>query len=222
MEQHAFALQAVAPSAPSFLLVMLDTLGNSHVHHGAHVAAINAHAERHSGHHNVKLLSSEPLLHLGALDRRHACVVARRIKFLLAQVLRDRLRLLAAHAIDNHCVAAMPLKNTQNLLAPINARLDAVNQVRAIEIPNQYQRIDQFQLRNDVIAHWRRGGGGACVQADTWEHASQLLELPIFRPEVMPPLTDAVRLINGDGAYTHAAEPCIEPRRKQAFRRHKQ
>ena len=218
MKQHAFALQAVAPGAPGFLLVMLDALWNSHVHHGAHVAAINAHAERHGGHHNVKLLSGESLLHLGALDRSHACVVARRIEFLLAQVLRDRLRLFAAHAIDNHRIATMPLKNAQNLLAPINARLDAVNQVGAVEIPNQYQRIDQFQLRNDVIAHRRRGGGGACVQAHAWEHAPQLLELPILGSEIVAPLADAVRLINGDGAYAHAAEPGIEPRRKQSFR----
>ena len=136
MEQHAFALQTVASSAPGFLLVMLDALWNSHVHHGAHIASINAHTERHGGHHNVKLLSSESFLHLGALDGRHARVVARRIEFLLAQILRDCLSLLAAHAIDNHRVATVPLKNAQNLLAPINARLDAVNQVGAVEIPH--------------------------------------------------------------------------------------
>ena len=109
MEQHALALKTIATGAASFLLVMLDAFWKSHVHHRAHIAAVNAHAKRNRGHHNVKLFPGESLLHFAARNGSHARVVARGVEFFLDQIFRQRLRLFATHAIDNHRVAAMAL-----------------------------------------------------------------------------------------------------------------
>ena len=109
MEQHALALKTIATGAASFLLVMLNAFWKSHVHHRAHIAAVNTHAKRNRGHNNVKLFSSESLLHFTARNGCHARVVARGVEFFLDQIFRQRLRFFATHAIDNHRVAAMAL-----------------------------------------------------------------------------------------------------------------
>ena len=49
------------------------------------------------------------------------------------------------------------------------------------------------------------GGGGEGVQADAGKQLAQPAELPVLGPEVVAPLADAVRLVDGDEPHRRAA-----------------
>ena len=49
MQQHALCRQAVPTGTPRLLAVLLDALGQAGMHYVAHIGAIDAHAEGHSG-----------------------------------------------------------------------------------------------------------------------------------------------------------------------------
>ncbi len=61
LEQHALRLQAVAAGPARFLLIMLDRFGHAGVQHEAHIGAVDAHAERHGGDHQIALSPREKL-----------------------------------------------------------------------------------------------------------------------------------------------------------------
>ena len=74
-EQEGLGGQAVAPRPAGLLVVALDVLGQVVVHHEAHVALVDAHAEGDGGDHHGGLVAGEGVLHRGALLGRHAGVV---------------------------------------------------------------------------------------------------------------------------------------------------
>ena len=95
----------------------------------------------------------------------------------------------------------------QLLLQP-GTRQDAIEEVRPIERADELERLLQLQLRGDVAADapGRRRREG--VQADAGKALPQRAELPVFGTEIVAPLADAVRLVDGD--VGNAAEPLHE------------
>ena len=61
-------------------------------------------------------------------------------------------------------------------------------------------RVVQAKLRRDVAPDARRRGGGVRVQADAGKQLAQPPELAVLGPEVVAPLADAVRFVDGDEA----------------------
>ena len=59
-------------------------------------------------------------------------------------------------------------------------------------------RIAQRELRDDVVAHTSRGGGGEGEHRDLGMAPSQPGELTVFRSKVMSPFRYAVRLIDDE------------------------
>jgi hypothetical protein len=94
-------------------------------------------------------------------------------------------------------------EHVHDLLPKTGARQNAVDQVRPIERSDQLHGVSQAELLHDVAAHPRRRGRGERVETDLGPARAQLGELPVLGPEVMAPLADAVRFIDGhetDGA----------------------
>jgi hypothetical protein len=91
-----------------------------------------------------------------------------------------------------------PGQDLLQLLLQRGARQDAVDQIGTIERADQLQRLAQLQLRRDVAAHAAGRGRGEGVQADAGKARSQRAELAVLRTEVVAPLADAVRLVDGD------------------------
>ena len=78
------------------------------------------------------------------------------------------------------------------------------------------------RLRDDVAADALGGGRGERVQADVRPAFAELGQLPVLGPEIVAPMADAVRLVDGkrlDLQLTKLAlkELCHEP-----FRRHEE
>ena len=117
----------------------------------------------------------------------------------------------------------MPLEHVENLRLERRAREHAVDQVGPIERSHQLGGVAQAELRDDVLADARGGGGRVGVQADRRPAIAQARQLPVFRAEVVAPLADAVRFVHGDEADRLRRQQVLKSvaaLAHQPFRRH--
>ena len=136
---------------------------------------------------------------------------------------RQRVDFFPGGAVDDAGLACAPGHHVEDLPLQAGAREHAVDEVRAIERADELDRVLEPELRGDVAAHacGRRRGVG--VQADARKVAAQPAELTVLRAKVVPPLADAVRLVDGDELNVALREPGQEPVAAlacQPFRRH--
>ncbi len=109
------------------------------------------------------------------------------------------------------------------LALQVRAREDAIDEVRTIERSDELDGIAQAELRRDVAPDARRRGGGVGMEADAGQQRPQFPELPVLRAEVVPPLADAVRFVDGheaDLAGGEQVEEVLPPVGEKPFRRH--
>src|SRR5262245_12107726 len=100
----------------------------------------------------------------------------------------------------------MPLEHVEQLPLENGAWQHAVDEVRPIERPDELGRRPEFELCGNVAAHSCRSGRRIRMDAAARKQLPEPAELPILRSEVMTPLADAVRFVNGDEARI----PCGE------------
>ena len=94
----------------------------------------------------------------------------------------------------------------------------AVEKIGAIEGADQHRGIVEPQLLDDIAAHALGGGRGVGVKAGVAKTRLQLRQLAVFQPEVMAPLTDAMRLVDRERADAQTRGKLEKTRRKQPFR----
>src|SRR5262245_23873234 len=75
-----------------------------------------------------------------------------------------------------------------------------VKEIRTVERSDKLQRIAQAELSDDVPADASGRCRGVRVDADARQPLAQTPELPVLRPEIVSPLADAMRLVDGDEA----------------------
>ena len=119
----------------------------------------------------------------------------------------------------------MTPEHVEHLLLQLVAQEHAVDEVGTIERSHFFERIAQPELRHDVATHaaGRRGGEG--MDARLRQQRPHLAEPAVLRPEVVPPLADAVGLVHGDEAHAHLRQPAHEAFAAvahEALRRHVQ
>ena len=81
---------------------------------------------------------------------------------------------------------------------PVALREDGVGQILAVEAGNERLAAGDVELSNDVFPD---ALGGGCCEGDAGhvgEAGAEGLEVSVVGPEVVPPLGDAVRLVDGD------------------------
>src|SRR5436309_9076063 len=100
----------------------------------------------------------------------------------------------------------MTRENLLELTLERAARQCAIQQVRPIVCADQLQRVPQPQLSGNVAPYAGCCRRGECVKACAGQQVAKPPELPILGPEVMPPLADAVRLVNRDEAHAAGGE----------------
>ena len=92
--------------------------------------------------------------------------------------------------------------------------------VGPVEAGDEAGRLPQPQLVADVVARVRIGGGGERDERHPGKPLPQPAELHVLRPEVVPPLRDAVRLVDGDESDAGAwPRPARRRRRRRRRRR---
>ena len=91
---------------------------------------------------------------------------------------------------------------------------------------DEFERVDHAQLREDVGLHTRCRGGGECDDGRRVLRAAQcrqiLAEHAIVGPEVVAPLRDAMRLIDGDQSELLFGQHFGKSGNAQALRRDEQ
>ena len=135
-----------------------------------------------------------------------AGVVRRRAHARLDEPGRERVHLTARQTVDDAGLPAMTREDVLDLALEIRAREHAIHEVRPVERSDQLDRRAQAELRHDVAPD---AAGGRCrerVEARVRPAVAQRRELAVLGPEVMAPLADAVRLVDGHESRRAAAE----------------
>src|SRR5688572_23845290 len=122
--------------------------------------------------------------------------------------------IIPAEAVDDGGSPAMTPQHFEHLSPCIDAWNDPVEQVGTIESADQHQWLAETKLLENVGAHALRGGRGVCVNACLRKTCLDLSQLAIFRPEVVTPLADAVRFIDGEGANFERRDELEKSRRQ--------
>ena len=209
-EEQALGLEAVAAGAPGLLLVVLDRLRHAGVDDVAHTGPVDPHPEGDGGDHDVGALVDEGVLVGAALGVGQARVVGQRREPPAEQRRAQLVDLGAPDAVDDTGLPAVAVDGGEHLAQPVGARLDAVDQVRPIDAPDEHERLPQPQLADDVGAHLRGRRRRVGVNGGLREQLLQDTKLAVFRPEVVPPLADAVGLIDREEGRPGLAQPLRE------------
>ena len=93
------------------------------------------------------------------------------------------------------------IKDGAHLLLLLVSPFHGQAQVRSVERGNEDTRVFQLQLVEDVLPRDFVGSGSEGDHRYAWKFLAQHLELGIFRTEVMSPLGDAMRLVDGKEGY---------------------
>ncbi len=207
-EQLADALVAVAAGAPDLLRVRLEALRQVVVVDVANVRLVDPHPERDRRDDDRLRRGRPPLLHGDPILRAHAGVIRTSRKTRAGQERGDSdRRPLKGHVHDRRPgrTLAQPLHEQAVALAGSD-RCRQQSQVRPVEACDDRIRFFDPETRADVRDDGRRCRCSEREHAFGCELACPLGELEIVGPEVVPPLGDAVRLVDGEERDASACE----------------
>ena len=210
VEQHALGVEAVASGAACLLLVVLDRLGRARVDHEPHVRPIDAHAERHGRDDDVGTFVEKRLLVARPLLVGEAGVVRERAVALGDERPGHGVDFLARQAVDDAGLPRARLQHGIDLRVELRALPHPVDQVGPIEVADQHEGIAESELFDDVVAHAWRGRGRECVDGDIGKRGAQGAQQAVLGPEVVAPVADAVRFVDGDEPDAPAHELTLE------------
>jgi hypothetical protein len=220
IERDALGEGAVAPGAADLLPVGLDGVRRIGMDDIAHVRLVDAHAEGDGRHHHGGVGLEELLQAPGAQvfvepgmigERRHAGRRQRRCQLVDA---------LARAGID-HARAARALGHQlQDPAVPLSQlALGRERELRARKAVDELARVGEPELGADVRPRARvrcRGDGQA---RDMRKDLRQPAEHAVLGPEVVAPLADAVRLVDGHQRQRQLRQALQHGRLHQAFGR---
>lgn len=188
---------AVASRTPRLLIISLQGLGNIVMDHIAHVGFVDTHAESDRGHDHIGPLHQEVVLIGRTCLGVHTGVIGQSPDAVGYEQLRKLLDLLAAQAVDDAALALVLLDVTDNLPVHIVLGPDFVIQVGAVERRLEYRSVAHTQVFLDVHLHL---GGSRRRQGDQGRRADLVddrTNAAVLRTEIMPPLRNTVRLVDG-------------------------
>ena len=196
-EQDAVGGSAVAPGAAGLLIIRLYALGHVAVDDVGDVRFVDAHAEGVRGDHDGAAVADEILLILPPLLRAEPGVVARGGEAAALQQLADLLDALARGAVDDAALVAALFEQLEQRPALVLRPQDLKAQVRPVKAGDDRHRVLQLQDADDIAAHLRRRRGGEGGQGGPPRQFLQEVEnFQVARAEILPPLGDAVRLVD--------------------------
>ncbi|OQC21505.1 MAG: hypothetical protein BWX70_03219 [Verrucomicrobia bacterium ADurb.Bin070] len=225
-EQFAPGACAVAARATDLLIVRFQAAGNVPVHHETEIPAVNAHAESVGRHHQRRGLGHEPVLRGSAFAVRHRPVVGDRREAVAFKPRGHAFDHLARRTINDPATIGLGRLHESGEFVPVRraARHGQVK-VRPREAGDRdrrrlARRFAQPQLPYDILAHVGCGGGGHGQHPYGAELGQHLFQIEVVRPEIMAPLTDAVRLVDREERYLGLRQYFSEPPVAKTLRRH--
>ena len=175
---------------------MLQGLGHTRVDHIANVGLVNPHAKGDRGDDHVDLLPDEGILVPIALLRAQPGVIRQGAVALPVQLRAQLLDLPAADGVDNSRAPGILIHHPADLAKEPIGTADPVDQVRPVKGADEIFRLNKTELPGDVAADLVSGGGRVGVHRDAGKDLLERAEGPVLRTEVVPPLADAMRLVD--------------------------
>ncbi len=222
-EQQRPRRKAVAARAARLLVPGLERRRDADVGDRPHVRLVDAHAERVRRDDHVEVAVHEPPLDRRAPLAGEARVVGGDLDAERgAEVRRDVLALRAGAGVDDRGtrggVGECPGQARRDV-GGCAARNHGERQVRPVEAGRDADRLAQAQAPLDVGGDLRRRRGRRGDDRLCAEPARGVRQAEVVGPEVVPPLRDAVRLVDDEEADRHLAQRLEEAGRGEALRR---
>ena len=206
VEGHTLAFAAVTSRTSRLLVVALQALRDVVVDHETHIGLVDAHAEGDGGHDHIHLLHEELVLVTGALVGIHAGVVGQCLDAVHVQHLGHFLHLLPAEAVNDAAATGVLFDEADDLAAHVLLGADLVVQVGAIEAGLVRLGVRNVEVLQDVLLHLFRGRGGQRDHGHPLDLIEDGAQAAVLGAEVVAPLADAVRLVNGEEADLDVGE----------------
>src|SRR5262245_44127635 len=92
-------------------------------------------------------------------------------------------------------------------------------QVGTVEIGDYPHEVGQRERGGDVSLDFGRGRCGEGEKRSSFEFGQPREHRPVMRAKIVPPLADAMRLVNHYERYFGLADELLKPRRIAAFGR---
>ena len=223
-EQQAAGRRAVAPGAARLLVVRLDRAGHRLVADRPHVGLVDAHAERVRRHDDVDLAGHEAPLRLGARVARQARVVGEHRSCRAPAPAAPRACRTPRACPRRRSPAARPARRARrrsrggrppwSRTARPRTRGSAGRSPVATRTGSR-----RPEPRDDVVGHLRRGRRRRGDDRLGAEPARRVGQPEVVRPEVVPPLRHAVRLVDHEQADLRLADPLEEAGRGEPLGR---
>ena len=153
-----------------------------------------------------------------ARGRVQAGVVGQRAHAAFGQHRRRGIHLAPRQAVDDAAVAAMPVEEVQQLAAAVVLGQHRVADVGAVERTDELARILQRQPFDDLAPGRGVGGRGQRDPRDVRPAFVQQGQLAVLGAEIVAPLRDAMRLVDGEQRDRRAFQQGQEARGQQPLR----
>ena len=128
------------------------------------------------------------------------------------QLVKDGHDIFARGAVNDSCLPRVgDGTDAREFITASLAMSDAEVQVVACETTDDDGRVAQVQGLDDIVAHDFRGGGGESDEGWVAEILAHTAESQIVRSEVVSPLAQTVRFINGQQAHLTFGKAAHEP-----------
>ena len=187
----------------------------------ADVRLVDAHAERDRGDDDDSLLPQEPRLRVLAHCGVETRVVGHGVDPAGAEPRGSGLHALAGHAVDDaRLPRVLRLDEPQQLVLRAVLGLDPVLDVGAVEVGDEVPRVLHAQPLGDLLVGGPRGGRGECDAGNVREGVRKHGQPHVVGAEVMPPLGDAVRLVDREQGDRCALQQLNGARQGEPFGGH--
>src|SRR3989344_502788 len=217
-EKYAVAWQTVAPGAPGFLIISLNALRNVIVDNVTYVRLVYAHPECYGGDACLHVVALEQILIILPLKVGKSGVVRKCLEPFFPEIWRYAFRFFLPETIYYSRLVAMGLHVFNELLECVFLRAYVIRKIVAIETRLMHGRLPQPERAHYVILHPGNGSGCQSYDRHFGEGIAQHAEVAVIRPELVPPLGNAMGLVNGKKPYLHHFQKRDEIRRREALR----
>ena len=187
--------------------------------HEPHIGLVDPHAECDRRHHHPQVVPQECLLHLRPFSVLQPRMIGSSGNPRSLQPFRHLFDPLSAQRIDDARIVPPRRQKVAQLIERFPLLDHLVADVGAVEAGHEARLGRYPQAPHDVVSCLGIGGGGDGHDRRLGEESPQPAELGVLGAEIVPPLGNAVSLINGEKRDRDTGKPLQELVPHQALRR---
>ena len=212
--------QPVPSGAARFLVIGFEVFRHVEMGDETDIRLVDPHAEGDRRGDDDPFLPEEALLMMLAHRGFEAGMIGQRSTPARAQPSRGLLGRASRETVNDSSIGRMFRgEKMPQLLQRALLRDDAVEQVRSVVPRGENPRFRQPQLCDDVAPRRAVRGRGQRHDGHPWEALFEDRELLVLLAEIVPPLRDAVRLVNGKKGEASVRQQLQTTRCHQPLRR---